>query len=140
MNRKANLEKARLRGGRLTSQRKLIYSIVSRSDGHLDADQIYTEAKSARPRISLSTVYRALARFKEMGLIAEHDLGQGHHHYETSHSENHHHFVCNRCGLVLEFEYALSRQVKMNVPALKGFKVTSAEVNMKGMCRKCGGK
>ena len=135
-----NLEKARLHGNRLTSQRKLIYAIVSRSDGHLDADQIHMEARRAKPRISLSTVYRALARFKEMGLIAEHDLGQGHHHYETSHSDNHHHFICNRCGLVLEFEYALTRKIKMNVHALKEFKVTSAEVNMKGLCRKCRGK
>jgi Fe2+ or Zn2+ uptake regulation protein len=131
------LEKIRRPGTRLTGQRRLIFEIISRSDGHLDADEIYGQARQEKPRISLSTVYRTLGKFKEMGLITEHHLGQDHHHYEARHSTDHHHFVCEQCGSVIEFRFPLARQVVQNVSALRDFYVTGAEVHITGLCGRC---
>jgi Fe2+ or Zn2+ uptake regulation protein len=126
-------------GGRLTSQRSLIFDIISRGGGHLDAAEIYARAWRRMPGISLSTVYRAIGKFKELGLVEECHLGQEHHHYETPQNGNHFHLVCLGCGAVIEFEYPLVKRVRDEVDRARGFKIVNAEVNLSGYCSTCRG-
>ena len=135
------LEKKMLKkpGGRLTSQRYLIFDIISKGGGHLDAAEIYAEAWRRMPGISLSTVYRAMSKFKELGLVEECHLGQEHHHYKTLQNGGHFHLVCLGCGAVIEFEYPLVKRVRDEVDRARGFKIVSAEVNLSGYCSKCRG-
>ncbi len=49
-----------LPGLRITSQRALILEVIRRGQGHLDADEVYRQAREKQPRLSLSTVYRTL--------------------------------------------------------------------------------
>jgi Fur family ferric uptake transcriptional regulator len=123
----------------MTSQRALIFDIISRGGGHLGADEIYSRARRKKPRISLSTVYRAIGKFKELGLVVESHLGQEHHHYEAGHNGSHFHLVCIACGAVVEFEYPLVIRVRDEVARVGGFKIVSAEMNLSGYCRQCRG-
>ena len=122
-------------GLRVTSQRALILEIIRR--GHLDADEIYRQARIKQPRLSLSTVYRTLQVLKKLGLVEELHFDEAHHHYEVKPSSEHHHLVCLDCGRVIEFYYPLSRYVKRNVPEAKEFKVIETEVRVTGYCSKC---
>ena len=78
-------------GMRATGQRALILEIIRR--GHPDADEIYRQARAKQPRLSLSTVYRTLRVFKELGLVEELHLDEAHHHYEAKPSSEHQHLV-----------------------------------------------
>ncbi len=124
-------------GLRITSQRALILELIRRGQGHLDADEIHRQARIKQPRLSLSTVYRTLRRFKKLGLIEEVHFDEAHHHYEAKPLAEHHHLVCLDCGRVIEFYYSLSRYVKRNVPEAREFEVTGVEVRMIGYCSKC---
>lgn len=125
-------------GTRMTSQRALVFDIISRGGGHLAADEIYARARRKSPHINLSTVYRAIGKFKELGLVVESHLGQEHHHYEAGHNASHFHLVCIVCGAVIEFEYPLVQKVRDEVARAGGFKIVSAEMNLSGYCRQCG--
>jgi len=122
---------------RFTNQRALILEIIHHGEGHLDADEVYRRARDKQPRISLSTVYRTLRRFKELGLVEEVHFDEAHHHYEVKPLAEHHHLVCLGCGRVIEFHYPLSRYVKRNVPEAKGFEVVETEIRMTGYCPRC---
>ncbi len=124
-------------GLRATSQRALILEIIRHGQGHLDADEVCRRARDKQPRLSLSTVYRTLRRFKKLGLIEEVHFDEAHHHYEVKPLAEHHHLVCLGCGRVIEFYYPLSRYVKRNVPEAKEFKVIETEIRMTGYCSKC---
>ncbi|UCB42160.1 MAG: transcriptional repressor [Dehalococcoidales bacterium] len=124
-------------GLRATSQRAIILDIIRKSESHLDVDEIYRRARKREPRISLSTVYRSLHRFKEMGLVEEHHFGEHHHHYEVKPTSAHHHLMCLSCGRVIEFDYDLSRQIMENVPETREFEITETELRMTGYCHKC---
>ena len=126
-------------GTRLTSQRSLIFDIISHGGGHMGAAEIYAEAWRRKPGISLSTVYRSIAKFKELGLVEECHLGQEHHHYEAQQHGSHFHLVCLQCGTVIEFEYPLVKRVCDEVDGARGFKIVNAEVNLCGYCSKCKG-
>jgi len=122
-------------GLRATSQRALILEIIRR--GHLDADEIYRQAREKQPRLSLSTVYRTLQVLKKLGLVEELHFDEAHHHYEMKPSSEHHHLVCLGCGKVVEFECPLSLKMKEDIAREKGFEITGAEIRMTGYCPKC---
>ena len=126
-----------LKGQRTTTQRRLLLDLLRQSDGHLHADELYRLAKEKEPRLSLSTVYRSLRLFKELGLVDERRFAEEHHHYEAKSEREHHHLVCHCCGRVVEFEHALAAKIKEDVGRQSGFEITSAEVYLGGYCEEC---
>lgn len=124
-------------GLRTTSQRALILDIIRRGGRHLDADEIYRRARKKEPRISLSTVYRSLLKFKELGLVGEYHFDDSHHHYEVKPSVNHHHLMCLECGRVIEFDYDVLGEVMRQVPGAAGFEITETELRITGYCVEC---
>ncbi len=122
-------------GLRATSQRALILEIIRR--GHLDADEIYRQARRKQPNISLSTVYRTLRMFKKLGLVEELHFDETHHHYEIKPPSEHQHLMCLSCGKIVEFEYPLSQKMKRNIAREKSFEVTGVEIQMTGYCSQC---
>ena len=122
-------------GMRATSQRALILEVIRQ--GHLDADEIYRQARAKQPRLSLSTVYRTLRMFKKLDLVEELHLDDTHHHYEVKPSADHHHLVCLGCGKIVEFKCPLSPKMKEDIAREKGFEVIGAEIHMTGYCSKC---
>jgi Fe2+ or Zn2+ uptake regulation protein len=125
------------RGLRATSQRALILDIIRRGDRHLDADEIYRRAREKEPRISLSTVYRSLQRFKELGLIQEFHFDEDHHHYEAKAAAKHQHLLCLGCGRVIEFDHDLAGYIAGNVPEARDFEIVDAELRVSGYCKQC---
>jgi Fur family ferric uptake transcriptional regulator len=122
-------------GLRMTRQRALILEIIRH--GHLDADEVYRQAREKQPRFSLSTVYRTLRMLKEQDLVDELHFGEAHHHYEVKPPAEHHHLVCLGCGKIVEFECQLCPEMKKEIARKKGFEVTGVEVHMTGYCSKC---
>jgi Fur family ferric uptake transcriptional regulator len=123
-------------GLRVTNQRLLVMQIIQQGQGHMDASEIYRQARESNPRLSLSTVYRTLQTLKKYGLIEELHLDEGHHHYEKR-SVQHHHLVCLGCGRVVEFRYPLVSLIKKNVKEARNFNIMSSEIRMTGYCPKC---
>ena len=121
---------------RSTEQRQLIQEILQQAGGHLDADEIYQQARQRSPRISLSTVYRNLQVFKELGLVEEHQFGSRRY-YEPAPRTEHHHLVCLGCGRVFEFKCPSTERLKSTISKEEGFRVTDAEVRLSGYCPDC---
>jgi Fur family ferric uptake transcriptional regulator len=121
---------------RSTEQRQLIQEILQHADGHLDADEIYQRARLKSPSISLSTVYRNLQMFKELGLIEEYQFGSRRY-YEPAPQAKHHHLVCLGCGRVFEFKCPSTERFKSRISKKEGFRVTKAEVRLAGYCPEC---
>ena len=142
MNNKAKLAKNSRRalnipGIRITNQRALILEVIRRGQGHLDADEVYRQAREKQPCLSLSTVYRTLHMLKTLGLVEEVHFDEEHHHYEMKSDTEHHHLTCFDCGRVIEFSYPLARLVKRNVAEAKDFEITGSEIRMTGYCAQC---
>lgn len=122
-------------GLRITNQRALILEIIRHR--HLDADEVYRQARDKQPRLSLSTVYRTLRTLKKLGLVEELHFDEAHHHYEVKPPAEHHHLVCLGCGKIVEFECQLCPQMRKEIASKKGFEITGVEVHMTGYCSKC---
>lgn len=104
------------------------------------ADELYLRAKKKEPHISLSTIYRNLKLFKELGLISESSLGDTHSHYEIKGSAEHYHLRCLGCGDVIEFESPLIAKAITKAQRKEGFEIISVQMNVEGYCSKCKDK
>lgn len=122
---------------RVTAQRTLILELLCRSDGHLDADDLYHRARKKNSRISLSTVYRNLQFFKKLGLVEEHHFAEEHHHYEVRPDAEHQHLLCLDCGKVVEFACPVSQEFRGDIGKKYDFEITEVEVRMTGLCSTC---
>jgi Fe2+ or Zn2+ uptake regulation protein len=126
------------REGRLTRQRRIVLQILEESQEHLDAGSIYALARARDAKVSLATVYRALALFKQRGLVEEQHLGESHGHFETAHEKPHYHFTCTCCGRVIELEASQVFDLAQRLCAGQGLEVKTVQILVQGLCKDCG--
>ncbi len=125
-------------GMRLTAQRRTILEVLSESQSHLDAEQVYQRAKARDPKISLATVYRTLATLRQMGLVEQrHLMRDGQRGYYEVTNQQHYHFTCLRCGRVIEFDTPLMSQIEQKLADELGLTVVRARLYMEGYCAAC---
>lgn len=124
-------------GRRMTRQRRLVLEVLQESEGHLDADAIYERARARDSNISLATVYRTLSLLKDLGLVEEHRLGEGHAHFEAVQENPHYHFTCLGCGCVIEFDAPEVDEVAQNVGEREGLRITDIHLFLSGYCDEC---
>ena len=127
----------RAQGLRVTPQRRLVLRLLREQGGHLSADELYRLARDRQPRISLSTVYRALDVFEELGLVRALHLEGEHHRYEIAREGEHHHMICLGCGRVIEFECAHCAETHQELAERYGFQITGSRVQLLGYCVGC---
>lgn len=124
-------------GHRLTPQRTLILSTLLERGGHLTAEEIHAHARKQYPFLNLSTVYRTLDVLKEVGLVAETDLGSGRRQFELLGAGEHHHLVCEQCGQIIQIDGAILQPLRGQLAAQHGFEARLDHFAIFGVCREC---
>ena len=132
--------RAALRGARLrvTGPRLRVYAALRGLGGHRSADEVLAAARSGGASLSRMTAYNALADLQGAGLVTRADAGPGRTLFETR-TDGHHHFVCRRCGVVLDVPCVRGRRPCLRLPAPVG-SADEAQVIFRGVCRACGGR
>ena len=129
------------RGLKATSQRDDIARVFLDSDGHLSVEELYGKVKDVNPRVGYATVYRTLRLLKECGLAVERHFNDGEARYEASGGEKriheHDHFICERCGRILEFEGPEIEALEQRMARKLGAVVTHHRLELYGICREC---
>ena len=113
-----------------TKQKNVILDIINKSNNHLDAYQIYNEARCCISNISLGTVYRNLGGLENDNLIIS-LMVNGVKHYDKV--IPHYHFICRRCSKIVDV-------FNVSFPKIKNIEnniVTDYEIVFKGICEEC---
>ena len=128
---------SRENGLKLTPQRMAIFDILADSDHHMTVDEVYQKARVEYPMLSPATVYRNMEQMVESGLLTHLDLGGSSMRYDTN-LEEHHHFVCSKCGKVTDVylsnvEFSLDKSKS----SLGKARIDSHELHLQGTCEDC---
>lgn len=123
-------------GAKLTYQRIEIFREVASSREHPDAETVFRAVRARVPTISLDTVYRTLWTMHDLGILATLGPRRGSVRFDAN-LRRHHHFVCGRCGLAQDFESAEFDALPIPANVLKFGRVDSAQVEVRGVCRRC---
>jgi Fur family ferric uptake transcriptional regulator len=137
------LEKLRMKGIRLTAQRKILIDEMQNATQHLDASLLLERAKKRDARVDRATVYRTIDLLKRLGMIDELDLmhlnGEKHY-YEVRTNEDHFHLACFGCGKIEELTSASFEMLKREIAEKSGFTIDVIRLEAGGKCRACEAK
>ncbi|HEY8545430.1 MAG TPA: transcriptional repressor [Acidimicrobiales bacterium] len=132
----AVLRHMRARGGRITTALRSVVEVLDRTDEHLTAQDIAAAVQATHPAIHVSTIYRALDRLSEAGMVTHLHVGHAPVVYHLGH-DHHGHLVCGRCGAVVDVPATLIRPVAAQVERDYGFTVEPGHLALGGLCSSC---
>jgi Fur family ferric uptake transcriptional regulator len=127
--------------------RESIIQILSDTSDHLSAEDIYLRALKTNPSIGLTTVYRTLDLFHQIGIVQRFDFGDGKARYELTNNpqkkEHHHHLICMRCKKIIDYsnfikeELELMNKTEKELSKKHHFNIMHHVIDFYGLCEKC---
>jgi Fur family ferric uptake transcriptional regulator len=137
-------------GYRLTLGREAILDVLSKTEGHLSAEDIYMKIHPKYPNVGLTSIYRTLDILSNLGMVYKLDFGDGRARYEFAEgpkgAHHHHHLVCTGCNRVIDYtdfiddEIELLNQTERGLSKKYNFKITNHLIQFYGLCEKCSAK
>jgi len=128
------VQHVRSQGGKVTSQRILIWQSLINNREHPTAEELYVQLKPALPGLSMTTLYSALNELVEWGEVKRFDSGDRHIHFDpdvTPHAE----LICLHCHTVID---APEIEVASHVPTeIAGFEILNRAEQYYGFCPTC---
>ena len=120
-----------------SKKRDAILKTIRNTTSHPSAEWVYSKLKHEIPNISLGTVYRNIAQFKEEGRVIAVANVNGIERVDGN-TAPHAHFVCNECGSVFDI-WDIEQQVDLDKLAQPNFggKITSHSLVYYGVCEEC---
>ena len=124
-------------GSKHFRKRDAILSFLRCSDQHPSAETVYAALKPQIPDLSLATVYRNIALFKNQGLIMSLGSVGGVERYDGN-IDPHVHFVCTGCGTVTDLHgMPLPQELTTTAAKEADARVDACHLTFHGRCREC---
>ena len=127
------MERCRGSGLAMTVQRRAVLEALAGRHDHPTADQIYDAVRRRVPGLSRTTVYRVLDTFLRIGIARRVSQPGAAVRFEAR-TDEHHHLVCRRCGLIEDVDLPpLPRLLRPRT----AFQITDWQVQFSGYCPDC---
>jgi Fur family transcriptional regulator, ferric uptake regulator len=120
---------------RMTARSRRVLAYLAGREAPLTAQQLYAELHAAGERISQTTVYRALHKLADAGLVHRFPRA-AESAYRACAPDPHDHFLCAGCGLVQEHRLAGLADSLAQLQR-EGIQVTSYQIEVHGFCSRC---
>lgn len=120
----------------LTKQRQVVLRVIRESDKHLNANEVFDNARQIMPSISFATVYNSLNYLRKEELIGEIRFGTDAKLYDRK-LTRHDHAICNNCGKLVDLEINLPEALLEEASNRSKFEAVSIELTLRGLCSDC---
>ena len=134
MARRAELERiegaCREKGLRITGQRRVVAQVLANLQDHPDVGELHHRAAKIDQRISLSTVYRTVKRFEELGILERHEFRDGRARYESTPAVHHDHLIDVTTGRVVEFQSEEIERLQTEIAKKLGYRVVGHRLEL----------
>lgn len=118
-------------------KRDAVLTCLRGTDTHPSAEWVHSQLKTEYPDISLGTVYRNLAYFKDQGTIVSLGTVKGVERFDGN-TAPHVHFICTDCGKILDLmQLKVPEELSEAASRYSGGCAESCQLNFKGLCAEC---
>lgn len=118
-------------------KRDAILTCLRQTTVHPSAEWVYAKLKPEYPDLSLGTVYRNLALFKQQGLITSLGTVNGVERFDGNIAP-HVHFVCTGCDAVIDLpKVQVPESLNSSAEESVGGTVNSCQLTFTGKCSQC---
>ena len=118
---------------KITPQRLEILHYLDTHCSHPTVEEIYSALKQKNPSLSKTTVYNALETLKKHHIIQTVTISGTETRYDFKDTP-HHHFLCSRCGAIIDINIACPNIEKIQED---GYQIDELHGYFKGICPKC---
>lgn len=119
------------------SKRTAILDCLRATGAHPSAETVHQMLLQRRSDISLATVYRNLALFKQQGVIQSLGTVGGAERFDYN-TAPHVHFICQHCHAVIDLPaLSVPEEMKTAAEAASGGRVEQCGLHFSGICRDC---
>jgi len=118
---------------KITPQRLIVIKYLEEHPIHPTAEKIFSDLKSNNPSLSKTTIYNTLETLNEHGIIQSITISGSELRYDLF-LGMHHHFLCKKCGKIIDIDLACPNIGKMSE---YGHKVEEVHGYIKGICKDC---
>lgn len=119
------------------SKRSAILACLQSTKAHPSAETVHRMLAQQRSDISLATVYRNLALFKQQGLIQSLGTVGGVERFDYN-TAPHVHFICSCCQAVIDLpQCRVPEQMTASVAKAIGGQVQQCQLSFTGLCQSC---
>ena len=133
------LDRLSANGYRLTQPLQAIVDILAGSDHALSPVDIFDQGRRASPGMGLVTVYRALEKLEELGLVQRvHHPGGCHMYLRAAHGHEHL-LLCTACGRAEYFAGDDLSGLMETIASRSGFEIREHWLQLFGLCQQCRG-
>jgi len=127
----------REQGYRLTPQRIALLRLLTASDGHPSASQLYDQLHAQFPTTSLGTIYKTLNLLKDMGEVLELGFSDDDNRYDGNKPYPHPHIICVRCRKIMDPEVSVAEGLVQQVAEQSGYQIVGHRLDFYGVCPDC---
>ncbi len=120
----------RNKGVRITGQRRVVAQVIAELKNHPDVGELHRRATEIDERISLSTVYRTVKRFEELGIVERHEFRDGRARYESTPAAHHDHLIDVTTGRVVEFQSEEIERLQAEIADKLGYRVVGHRLEL----------
>ena len=122
-------------GVRITRPRQAILKILSETDDHPDAMEIFRRAVKIDTTISLATVYRTMKLLEGLGAVHRHAFEGGPARFENADGEHHDHLIDMDTGEVIEFHSETIERLQQQIADELGYDIEHHRLELYGRKR-----
>lgn len=127
---------------RVTPARLAVLGVLDATEEHLSAEEVVTLAAERVPSVHRATVYRALGKLGELGMVTHIHLGGTATVYhltvpEPEATADHVHLQCTRCGTVLDAPAETMTALQSRLERDHGFRLDPGHTALLGTCGPC---
>ncbi|MEX0972045.1 MAG: Fur family transcriptional regulator [Solirubrobacterales bacterium] len=126
-------------GYRRGGARTAVVEALAQHDCAVTALELEEDLRRHEAAVGRASIYRALERLEELGLLQRFEAARGIASYERvkPSGHHHHHAICRRCGRIEPFEdRGLERAIE-RVSAAVPFEIGEHDVTLRGLCKSC---
>jgi len=131
------LKKLQASGYRLTHPLRVIVEILASATHALGPVEIFDLGRREYPKMGLVTVYRALEKLEELGLVQRVHQANGCHAYLRAAHGHEHILLCTSCGQVVYFAGDDLTNLITSVTRQSGFIIQEHWLQLHGLCAGC---
>ena len=123
---------------KMTNQRKVILTILLKSNKHLSIEELYNNVKMVDSSIGHATVFRTMKLLVEAEIASTIDFGDRITRYEITYGHAHHdHLVCVSCGKFIETENGELSELQHKLQENYNFTMLRHKIQILGICEEC---
>ena len=130
------VERLRVRGERLTIQRRRVIEVLNERGDHLAVLDIQHRLAQQGYDLNETTVYRILQWLKERGVVSQTDLGRSVV-YQIVALQPHHHLVCLNCRRIIDLDDRAMEPLRERLRREYRFEPRIDHMAIFGLCQDC---